>query len=367
MKSDKEKIKDALKELKSSDKTKVTVELKGKKFSVKPFFIVWKNKLIIQAARKIIPCHFKNWLIRRTGVKMGHDVCLPNDLLFDPYFPELITVEDGALVGSPETISAHEFKDGKLTLGKILIKKRALVGGYAILKPGAVISENSILSLMSELDKEMPSGEVWLGSPAKMVSKLSQEEIDKYFKPSDGNYKKYYKEFRKGVDDLRKDPSKNFFKMHYNGKRLNAGNDWWKARNVLRIWYNGIIIEFCKFLGPSWFKNMLLRMTGAKIGKNVIIERWVTHDQIFPDSITLEDNVKLRKGVDIAGHEYTISQTVFGRVLIKKGAELKEHVLVRTGTTIGENSVIEPNSVCQKVIPANEIWEGIPAKFVRKI
>ena len=52
---------------------------------------------------------------------------------------------------------------------------------------------------------------------------------------------------------------------------------------------------------------------------------------------------------------------------MKKGAHLKHHAFVRTGTTIGENSVIESYSMAQREIPANEVWGGVPAKFVRKI
>ena len=67
------------------------------------------------------------------------------------------------------------------------------------------------------------------------------------------------------------------------------------------------------------------------------------------------------------GHEYTITQTVFGKILIKAGAYIKHHAYVRIGTTIGENSVIEPFSQAQREIPANEVWGGTPAKFKRKL
>ena len=35
--------------------------------------------------------------------------------------------------------------------------------------------------------------------------------------------------------------------------------------------------------------------------------------------------------------------------------------------TIGENSIVGAGSVVTKSSPANEIWTGNPAKFIRKI
>ena len=41
--------------------------------------------------------------------------------------------------------------------------------------------------------------------------------------------------------------------------------------------------------------------------------------------------------------------------------------IILKGVTIGENSIVGAGSVVTKSIPANEIWAGNPAKFIRKI
>ncbi|MBW2982302.1 hypothetical protein KY343_05465 [Candidatus Woesearchaeota archaeon] len=364
----KTQIKTKVKELlEDPNKKTVKIEIPEEKYiNIKPIRSTF-NKIIIQVSRKIVPSHIKNWLMRRAGLNIGHDVCLPNDIIFDPYFPELITVEDGALIGAPNKVMAHEYKDGILTLGKILVKKRVLVGAFSYLKPGAVINEKSILNFGSELNQEVPEGELWGDRPAKFWKKFTEEELEKYFKPSTGNYKEYYKEARKKIKEFQKNPEIDFLKMHYDGKRLNAGDDWWRARNVLRIFYNGVIIELTRLLPHCFIKTLLLKMVGVKIGKNVTIGKGTVFDHIYCDMMAVEDDVKIGKCCEFGGHEYTITQTVFGRTLIKKGAELKDHVLVRAGTTVGEKSVIEPYSGIQKEIPANERWKGMPAKFVEKL
>ncbi len=360
-------IKEAVKELQSSDKTKIIITLKSKNDYKKNFIKLLYNKFILTVQTRLVPSHIKNFILRTTGMNVGCDVCVPHYIYFDPYFTELITLEKGSLIGGACTVHTHQIKGNKLTLGKIILKERTLVGGLSVLLPSAVVSKNSILSAYSELDKTIPEGEIWWGMPAKLINKLSKEDLEKYFKESDGDYKGYYKTFKKKVKDFLKDPEQKFLSIYYNGKRLNAGDDWWRARNFFRIWYNGIIIETTKFLPHCFIKTLLLKMAGVKIGKNCKIGKGVVFDHIFCDNITLEDNVILDDNVYLDGHDYTITKSAFGKTLIKKGAHLKHHTWAATGTEIGENTVIEPNSGANRVIPANEVWGGVPAKFIKKL
>ncbi|MFH1316068.1 MAG: hypothetical protein ABII01_00965 [Candidatus Woesearchaeota archaeon] len=360
-------VKVALKKLIESDKLKIEVKLNKKNDYKKCLCRLIYNKLILTAQMKIVPSHIKNAILRTTGMNVGHDACVPHDITMDAYFPELIYLGKGIIIGGESRLVTHEIKGNKLILGKNILKDRCLMGGLSVMKPGSAISKNSILNMTSELESEMPEGELWGGKPAKLMMQFSKDDIEKFFKPSEGNYKQYYKDFKKKVKEFMKDPDQNYLKIYYNGKRLNAGNDWHKARNIFRIWYNGIIIETTRRLPHCFLKTLLLRMAGVKIGKNVKIGYGCVFDHIYCDTITVEDNAVLDKYVYIDGHEYTITQTVFGKTKIGKGAHLKKHVYVRTSTQIGENAVIEPNSQAQRVIPANEVWGGMPAKFVRKI
>ena len=360
-------IKEAVKELQNTDKKKIVLTLKSKNDYKKNIICLLYNKFILTLQKKIIPWRFKNFMLRTTGMHIGKDACIPHDIYFDPYFPELIYLGKGCIVGGESQLYAHQVKGKKLTLGKCVLKSRTLLGGISKLLPGSILNKKSILNFFSELDKEIPEGELWGGQPAKRLKQFSKEEIDKYFKPSNMRYKEYYKEFRKEVKAFMKDPSRNFFKMHYNGSRLNAGNDWWRARSVFRIFYNGVIIEITRLLPHCFLKTLLLKMVGMKIGKNCRIGKGTVFDHIYCDTITLEDNVTIDDYCYFDGHEYTISQTIFGKILLKKGVHIKHHAYVRIGTVIGENSIIQPYSMAQRIIPPNEIWGGMPlAKFIRK-
>jgi acetyltransferase-like isoleucine patch superfamily enzyme len=362
----KDYIKNAIKELQDSDKLKIEVNLENKDDYKKSFLRLLYNKFILTIQKKMVPMHLKNFILRTTGMNVGKDVCVPHDIYFDPYFPELIYLDNGCLIGGESKVYTHEIKEDKLILGKAILKERTLIGGMSVLKPGSVVNKNSMLMFFSDLDGEVPEGELYGGKPAKQVMKFSPEDIEKFFKPSNMQYKEYYKEFKEKVEAFLEDSEKTFFKIHYNGKRLNAGDDWWRARNVLRIFYNGIIIEITRLLPHCFLKTLLLKMVGVKLGKNCKIGKGVVFDHIYCDTITLEDDVVIDNDVYFDGHEYTITQTVFGKTLVKKGAHIKHHSFARIGTTIGENSVIESYSVAQREIPSDEVWGGVPAKFIRK-
>ena len=53
-------------------------------------------------------------------------------------------------------------------------------------------------------------------------------------------------------------------------------------------------------------------------------------------------------------------------VRIGNGAFIGARSIILKGVEIGENSIIGAGSVVTKSVPANEIWAGNPARFIRK-
>lgn len=112
------------------------------------------------------------------------------------------------------------------------------------------------------------------------------------------------------------------------------------------------------------------------IGDNVGISQTAL---IAHADITIGDNVKIGGGTCV----YTSDFHSLNSELRRTGEDLKhrksapvtiEHdvfigarCIILKGVTIGENSIVGAGSVVTKSIPANEIWAGNPAKFIRKI
>ncbi len=54
-------------------------------------------------------------------------------------------------------------------------------------------------------------------------------------------------------------------------------------------------------------------------------------------------------------------------VFIGNNVFIGAHSIILKGVTIGDNSIIGAGSVVAKSIPANQIWAGNPAKFIKEI
>jgi len=96
--------------------------------------------------------------------------------------------------------------------------------------------------------------------------------------------------------------------------------------------------------------------------------------------IVIEDNVAIGGGCKIWDTDFhsldpTIRLTALdkgvniktGTINIKKNAFIGGGTVILKGVTIGENSVIGASSLVSADVPANEIWGGNPAKFIRKL
>ena len=96
-------------------------------------------------------------------------------------------------------------------------------------------------------------------------------------------------------------------------------------------------------------------------------------------SITIGNNVKIGGGVCIYDTDFHSLDPVIRRssedlknraekpVVIGNDVFIGAKSIILKGVTIGENSVIGAGSVVTKSVPANQIWAGNPAKFIRSI
>lgn len=102
------------------------------------------------------------------------------------------------------------------------------------------------------------------------------------------------------------------------------------------------------------------------IGNNVTIKPGV---QIW-DGITLEDSVFIGPNVTFTNDLFPRSKNIdyeMKKTLVQKGASIGANATILGGVTIGENALIGAGSVVTKDIPANEIWIGNPARFLKNI
>ena len=81
--------------------------------------------------------------------------------------------------------------------------------------------------------------------------------------------------------------------------------------------------------------------------------------------IEIQDNVQIGSHSSIYSHSSIDNKK--GKITLKENCKIGTHSTIMPGVTIGKNSVIGAYSFVTKNIPDNELWYGIPAKFVKKI
>lgn len=118
--------------------------------------------------------------------------------------------------------------------------------------------------------------------------------------------------------------------------------------------------ENCNICSHCFIEN------DVKIGNNVTVKCGV---QIW-DGIELEDNVMIGSNVTFTNDMYPRSKNKEWRLYrtrVCKGASIGAGSTLLPGITIGENAMVGAGSVVTKDIPANEVWVGNPARFVKRI
>src|SRR3989304_5722402 len=74
--------------------------------------------------------------------------------------------------------------------------------------------------------------------------------------------------------------------------------------------------------------------------------------------------LKLGKNFDIG--TFTYINSYYG-VEIGDNVQIGSHCSIMPNVTIGEGAVIAAYSFVTNNVPTNEIWAGVPAKFMKKI
>ncbi len=139
-------------------------------------------------------------------------------------------------------------------------------------------------------------------------------------------------------------------------ENIGEGTSIWQFCVVLK---DAIIGNNCNICALCFIENKV------KIGNNVTVKNGV----YLWDGITIEDNVQIGPNVTFTNDKYPRAKQAFELQFtrIKRNASIGAGSIILGGVTIGENAMIGAGSVVTKDVPANELWYGNPAKFIRKI
>jgi len=129
------------------------------------------NFLLIYAARFAPSTRLKNALYRLCGAKIGKGATFGLGAMLDIFYPENISVGEGALVGYNTVILGHEFLQGEYRTGKVEIGKNVMIGANCTVLPGVRVGDGASVSALSLVNRDVPAGQKWGGIPARQIGK----------------------------------------------------------------------------------------------------------------------------------------------------------------------------------------------------
>ena len=122
----------------------------------------------IPAVHLIAGTPWKALHLRLLGAQVGEG-CLINSVTVS--VPELLSIGDGACLGTFVNLENARVEGGRLIIGRIAIGRGAAVDSYAVLENDTSVGDGARLAGQSALaeSKHIPAGETWAGAPARTI------------------------------------------------------------------------------------------------------------------------------------------------------------------------------------------------------
>ena len=136
------------------------------------------NYAFVVAARVSPSLRLKNWLLRTIGVDVGEGVSWGLESTPDVFWPELITVDDDAIIGYDATLLCHEFLQEEYRTGEVRVGERAMIGAGTVVLPGVEIGDDAQVAANSLVADDVPPGETWAGVPAEPVDQPDENRTN---------------------------------------------------------------------------------------------------------------------------------------------------------------------------------------------
>lgn len=121
----------------------------------------------------------------------------------------------------------------------------------------------------------------------------------------------------------------------------------------------------------QWRKRFLV-WGGVKIAKenSCFIGSGVSFDTVYPENIVIGNRVHVTAGCVLLTHYLNTGRKGIhwlheGNIVLEDGCFIGTNTIIAKPCTIGQNAIVGAGSVVTKDIPANEVWAGNPAHFIK--
>ena len=120
--------------------------------------------------------------LKKMGLKVGKEFGRLNGVIIDPSHCWLITIGDNVTLAPRVHILAHDASTKNYLnytkIGRVNIGNNVFIGAESVVLPNITIGDNVIIGANSTVTKDIPSGCVYAGNPAKFIC-TTEEYIEK--------------------------------------------------------------------------------------------------------------------------------------------------------------------------------------------
>ena len=132
---------------------------------------------IIWVLRLVPSVRIKNVVLRLLGAEVGEGVALAMGATPDMLWPDLLEIEDDAIVGYDATLLCHEYLQDEYRTGTVVVGERAMIGASAVVLPGVRIGADAQVAANSLVSEDVPPGVTVAGVPAEVVSRPDETSV----------------------------------------------------------------------------------------------------------------------------------------------------------------------------------------------
>lgn len=112
------------------------------------------------------------------GLRVGKDFLRLHGVILDPAHCWLITIGDGVTLAPRVHVLAHDASTkralGYTRIGRVDIGDRVFIGAESVILPNVRIGDDVIIGANSTVTRDVPSGTVYAGTPARFVCRTDE-------------------------------------------------------------------------------------------------------------------------------------------------------------------------------------------------
>lgn len=122
---------------------------------------------------------FRAKILRLTGMNVGKSH-IGQEIIFDSLHPEFIEIGNNCAITFRCVVVTHYVTQKKgahyYSYGRVKIGNNVFIGAHSIICQPVTIGDDVVIAAGSVVTKNIPSGEIWGGVPARFIKKVEGYE-----------------------------------------------------------------------------------------------------------------------------------------------------------------------------------------------